>query len=110
MINFLNFDIKKQIEQLQNNTQLLSNRPFFTNSTYNNTGKIELELTTGTYLFWIVSSGGGQTPSLVLANLENAAAQFLTQGGMHNETTWSNGTLTITMKNNYFIYGYIKLR
>ena len=57
MISFLNSSVKKQIEELENNIQLLLNRPFFTNGTYNNTGKIELELTTGTYLFWIVTSG-----------------------------------------------------
>ena len=55
MINFMNSS--KKIKELEAQLQTLKNKPFFTNGRYNNTGKIELELTTGTYLFWIVTSG-----------------------------------------------------
>ena len=35
--------------------------------------------------------------------------QYWGQGGMHNAPSYLNGKLTITIKNQYFRYGYIKL-
>ena len=35
--------------------------------------------------------------------------QYWGQGGMHNAPSYLNGKLTITTKNQYFRYGYIKL-
>lgn len=94
----------KRLEQKYNSIKK------FTDSTYVNQGKIELELTTGTYLFWIATSGGGQTPSLILENLGSKKEQHLSQGGMHGDISWDGKKLTITLKNGYALYGYIKLR
>lgn len=82
----------------------------FTESEYKHDGKIEITSNSGIYLLYIVTSGGGQTPSLLLINIErNGSMQYWGQGGMHNAPDYLNGKLTITTKNQYFRYGYIKL-
>lgn len=99
---------KNNFEELE---QKYNNIKKFTNSAYKNDGKIEISTTSGTFLVWIATSGGGQTPSLVLISVENSKnIQYWGQGGMHNAPTYSNGKITITTKNQYFLYGYIKLR
>lgn len=102
---------KQEKENLNDLEQKYNNIKKFTNSAYKNDGKIEISTTSGTFLVWIATSGGGQTPSLVLISVENSKnIQYWGQGGMHNAPTYSNGKITITTKNQYFLYGYIKLR
>lgn len=82
----------------------------FTEAEYRHDSKIEIATNVGVYLLWIITSGSGQKPSLLLINIEsNGNMQYLGQGEMHNAPTYSDGKLTITVKNQYFRYGYIKL-
>lgn len=103
---------KQNKENFDNLKQKYDNLKKFTDSIYGNNGKIEIStVASTTYLIWIVTSGGGQTPSLLLVNIGNDnSIQYLGQGGMHNSPTYSNGKITITTKNQYFSYGYIKLK
>lgn len=48
---------KQEKEKFDSLEQKYNNIKKFTDSKYVNTGKIELELTPGTYLFWIATSG-----------------------------------------------------
>ena len=100
---------KNDFEELE---QKYNNIKRFTNSTYVNNGKIEINTgANATFLIWIATSGGGQTPSILLVNVgSNNDIQYWGQGGMHNAPTYSNQKITITTKNQYCIYGYIQLR
>ena len=83
----------------------------FTNSTYKNDGKIEINTTIGTFIVWIAGSGGSFNPSLLLLDLSrNGNIKYTVIGEIHNEISYSDGKITITTKNQYFNYGYIKLR
>ena len=101
---------KQEKENFDDLEQKYNNIKKFTNSIYKTDGKIEITINSGIFLLYIVTSGGGQTPSLLLINIgRNGSMQYWGQGGMHNAPTYSNGKLTITTKNQYFRYGYINL-
>lgn len=87
----------------------IKNRPYFTNPIYKADGKIEINTNKGTYLVWIITSGGGNDPSLLLIDVQSESITSNGFGGMHNVPTYSNGKITITTKNQYLYYGYIQL-
>lgn len=101
---------KKNKKELDDLGQKYNSIRQFTEAEFRSDGKIEITSNSGIYLLYIVTSGGGQTPSLLLINIErNGSMQYWGQGGMHNAPDYLNGKLTITTKNQYFRYGYIKL-
>lgn len=101
---------KQEKENLNDLGQKYNSIRQFTEAEYRNDGKIEITTSSGVYLLWIVTSGTSQKPSILLINIEsNGGMQYVGQGELHNAPTYSNGKLTITIKNQYFRYGYIKL-
>lgn len=101
---------KKNKKELDDLGQKYNSIRQFTEAEYRTDGKIEITTSSGVYLLWIVTSGTSQKPSILLINIESRGAmQYVGQGELHNAPTYSNGKLTITTKNQYFRYGYIKL-
>ena len=96
----------KEVEQKYNSIKK------FTDVKYTSNRQIKINSTVSvTFLVWVITSGGSQNPSLLLVDITTSGkATYVGEGGMHDEITYSNEALTITLKNNYAFYGYIKLR
>lgn len=106
-LNQLQKLIKNDFEELE---QKYNSIRQFTEAEFRSDGKIEITTSSGVYLLWIVTSGSSQKPSILLINIESRGAmQYVGQGELHNVPSYLNGKLTITIKNQYFRYGYIKL-
>ena len=92
----------------------LENKKYWTEKIYFSTSNFYIEPENGGYLYlvWISSSGGGNTPSLILiANNSNTSNIFVTNlgGTMFKTAELEESKIKITVNNPYGNYGYIKL-